>query len=62
MRRTAGALLCVVVLAAASTAWAQALAPAAPEEVGLSAQRLERVGQVFRQALVAEQLETTARQ
>jgi hypothetical protein len=33
MRRTAGALLCVVVLAAASTAWAQALAPTAPEEV-----------------------------
>ena len=51
MRRTAGALLCVVVLAAASTAWAQALAPAAPEEVGLSAQRLERVGQVFRQEI-----------
>ena len=51
MRRTAGALLCVVVLAAASTAWAQSLAPAAPEEVGLSAQRLERVGQVFRQEI-----------
>jgi len=51
MRRTAGALLCVVVLAAASTAWAQSLAPAAPEEVGLSAQRLERIGQVFRQEI-----------
>ena len=32
---------CAVVLAATQFAWAQTLAPAKPEEVGLSTQRLE---------------------
>ena len=49
MRRTVSAFLCLVVLAVASTSWAQALMPTPPEEVGLSSQRLERIGQVFRQ-------------
>jgi CubicO group peptidase (beta-lactamase class C family) len=49
MRRIVSAFIYVVAVAAASAAWAQSLAPAKPEEVGLSSQRLERVGQFFKQ-------------
>jgi CubicO group peptidase (beta-lactamase class C family) len=49
MRRIASAFIYVVAVVAASTAWAQSLAPVKPEEVGLSSQRLERVGQFFKQ-------------
>jgi CubicO group peptidase (beta-lactamase class C family) len=49
VRRIVSAFIYVVAVAAASAAWAQSLAPAKPEEVGLSSQRLERVGQFFKQ-------------
>jgi CubicO group peptidase (beta-lactamase class C family) len=49
VRRIVSAFIYVVAVAAASAAWAQSLAPAKPEEVGLSSQRLERVGQFFNQ-------------
>ena len=39
----------VVLLLAASVAWAQSLPAAKPEEVGLSAQRLAKIEQVFKQ-------------
>ena len=44
-------ILCSLVLAAglivSTSAWAQVLAPAAPEDVGLSSERLERIGTVL---------------
>src|SRR5689334_18540830 len=50
MRRLAGALSCAIVVVAISPpARAEALAPAKPEEVGLSSERLARIGQVFGQ-------------
>jgi CubicO group peptidase (beta-lactamase class C family) len=49
MRRIVSAFIYVVAVMATSAAWAQSLAPAKPEEVGLSSQRLERVGQFFKQ-------------
>ena len=39
---------CAVVLVTTQFAWGQALAPAKPEEVGLSSQRLERIQQVLK--------------
>ena len=47
MRRALGPFACIVCLAATLPAWAQSLAPAKPEQVGLSAERLERIGQVL---------------
>ena len=47
MMRLAGALLCAIVIATGPLARAEALAPAKPEEVGLSSERLARIGQVF---------------
>ncbi len=50
MRRIGGALTGIfVTLALLAAAAAQTLAPAKPDEVGLSPQRLERVGQFFKQ-------------
>jgi CubicO group peptidase (beta-lactamase class C family) len=51
MKRLFGALVTVLVLVVSDVAWSQALAPAKPEEVGLSAQRLERVAQFFKQEI-----------
>src|ERR671921_592345 len=52
MRTMIGLLLGIVlVMAAGQPVRAGALAPTKPEEVGLSAQRLERIGQVFRQEI-----------
>ena len=51
MRKIPGMLVCLVALVATSVAWARGLEPAKPEEVGLSSQRLERIGQVFRQEI-----------
>jgi len=49
MRRIIGASTLVLGLVAASIACAQSLAPAKPEDVGLSTPRLERIGQTFKQ-------------
>jgi len=53
MKRVVGISTFVVALVATTFAWAQALAPAKPEEVGLSSQRLEKIGQVFKQDIEA---------
>jgi CubicO group peptidase (beta-lactamase class C family) len=47
MRRALGSLACIVCLAATLPTWAQSVATAKPEEVGLSAERLQRIGQVL---------------
>jgi CubicO group peptidase (beta-lactamase class C family) len=47
MRRALCRFACVVCLVATVPAWAQSLAAVKPEDVGLSAERLERIGQVF---------------
>jgi CubicO group peptidase (beta-lactamase class C family) len=49
MKRITYALVAIVALVASGAAWAQSLAPAKPDEVGLSAQRLERLSQFFKQ-------------
>src|SRR6476469_1403328 len=50
MKRIIGTFVTLAALAAASSvALAQALAPAKPEEVGLSSQRLEKIGAVLKQ-------------
>ena len=53
MRKIAGVFACSVVVAvvATSVAWGQSLTLAKPEEVGLSSQRLEKIGQVFTQEI-----------
>src|SRR5260221_11548550 len=51
MRRALGPFACIVCLAAPVPTWAQSLAPARPEEVGLSAERLERIGQVLNRGI-----------
>jgi CubicO group peptidase (beta-lactamase class C family) len=56
MKRIFGTFTLLVALVAASLAWAQALAPAKPEEVGLSAQRLEKIGQVLQAEIDAGKL------
>ena len=38
---------CIVYLAATLPTWAQSLEPVKPEQVGLSVERLDRIGQVF---------------
>jgi CubicO group peptidase (beta-lactamase class C family) len=40
-------IACVVYLVATLPTWAQSLEPVKPEQVGLSAERLDRIGQVF---------------
>jgi CubicO group peptidase (beta-lactamase class C family) len=49
MKRTS-ALVCVLVLLA-SVAWGRSLPTVEPEKVGLSSERLERIGQVFQQEI-----------
>jgi CubicO group peptidase (beta-lactamase class C family) len=47
MRRALGSFACIVCLVVTVPTWAQSVTMAKPEEVGLSAERLERIGQVF---------------
>ena len=49
MKRFISAGLCVLALAAAPLAWAESLPTAKPEDLGLSSQRLQRIGEVFKQ-------------
>jgi CubicO group peptidase (beta-lactamase class C family) len=49
MRRTLLALSCAVALFSGSTAWA--FPTSSPEEVGISSQRLQRIGEVFKQEI-----------
>ena len=49
MRRTLLALSYAVALFSSSTAWA--FSTGSPEEVGISSQRLQRIGEVFRQEI-----------
>jgi len=51
MKHRVGLLSCAVLLVATSVAWGDALSPAKPEEVGLSSQRLQKIGEVFRQEI-----------
>ena len=46
-RRAFGPIACILYLAATLPVWPQSLTPAKPEEVGLSAERLDRIGQVL---------------
>ena len=50
-KRIAVALFSITVLWAAAAAWAQGLPSAAPESVGMSAQRLARIGDAFRKEI-----------
>ena len=50
-KRIAVALVSITVLWAAAAAWAQGLPSAAPESVGMSAQRLARIGDAFRKEI-----------
>jgi CubicO group peptidase (beta-lactamase class C family) len=47
MRRALGSFACVICVLATVPTWAQSVTIAKPEEVGLSAERLQRIGQVF---------------
>jgi CubicO group peptidase (beta-lactamase class C family) len=51
MKRITAHGIFIVALCAASTAWAQALPRAEPGKVGLSAERLERIDQAFKQEI-----------
>ena len=51
MKRTLGTVLCIAVLATAPVAWAQSLQAAKPEDVGMSSQRLDRIGQAFKKEI-----------
>jgi CubicO group peptidase (beta-lactamase class C family) len=46
-RRAFGPIACIVYLAATLPGWPQSLAPAKPEDVGFSTERLNRIGQVL---------------
>jgi CubicO group peptidase (beta-lactamase class C family) len=48
MKRLVGPLVSAIVALAAVTAWAQGLPVARPEQVGLSSERLDRIGPVLR--------------
>src|SRR5438105_14185126 len=48
MRRRASLIVCAVGVLAATTALAQLLPSATPEEVGFSAERLDRIGRILR--------------
>ena len=50
-KRTAVALVSIIALWTAAAAWAQGLPSAAPESVGMSAQRLARIGDAFRKEI-----------
>ena len=47
MRRAVCSFACIVCLVATVPTWAQSVTMARPEEVGLSTERLKRIGQVF---------------
>src|ERR1700693_5199449 len=47
MRRVLGSFACIVCVVATVPTWAQSVTITKPEEVGLSAERLQRIGQVF---------------
>ena len=47
MKRTIAFMTCAIALLAATVAWAQSLQPGKPEEVGLSSERLTKIGRVF---------------
>jgi CubicO group peptidase (beta-lactamase class C family) len=49
MKRAIASTMCAIALFATTVAWAQSLQPAKPEEVGLSSERLARIGQIFKQ-------------
>ncbi len=49
MKRTIAFMTCAIALLAATVAWAQSLQPGKPEEVGLSSERLAKIGRVFKQ-------------
>src|SRR5579864_9356516 len=53
VKRAIGMFTLVVACVTATLAWAQSLTPLRPEEVGLSSQRLEKIGQVFQQDIDA---------
>jgi CubicO group peptidase (beta-lactamase class C family) len=46
-RRAFGPIVCILCLAAILPAWPQSLETVKPEQVGLSSERLERIGKVF---------------
>jgi CubicO group peptidase (beta-lactamase class C family) len=48
-KRAIGLVTCAVAVFATTVAWAQSLQPAKPEEVGLSSERLAKIGQVYKQ-------------
>jgi hypothetical protein len=47
--RAVGLVTCAVALFVTTVAWAQSLQPAKPEEIGLSSERLAKIGQVYKQ-------------
>jgi CubicO group peptidase (beta-lactamase class C family) len=49
--RLAGAFVIFAILLFGAPAWSQELPTASPEQVGLSAQRLDRIGQVFKREI-----------
>ena len=51
MKRCIYAVGCVLVLTVTTAAWAQSLTAAKPEDVGLSASRLEKIAQRFKQEI-----------
>jgi CubicO group peptidase (beta-lactamase class C family) len=51
MRKISGVFVCAIAVVAASVAWAQSLTFTTPEAVGLSSQRLEKIGRVFQQEI-----------
>src|SRR5690349_8935111 len=51
MRKIVGVFVCAVAVIATPVAWGQALTVVKPEQVGLSTQRLEKIGQVFGQEI-----------
>ena len=51
MRRTIVFITCAFMLLAMPNAWAQSLEPTKPEEVGLSSERLAKIGRYFKQEI-----------
>jgi CubicO group peptidase (beta-lactamase class C family) len=51
MKRLCGACVGIIALVVVSSAWSQSLAPAKPEEVGLSPQRLARLDRFFQEEI-----------
>ncbi len=55
-KRFASVAVCVVVLWSAAVVWAQGLPPAPPESVGMSGQRLGRIGEALKQEVAQGKL------